>query len=139
MARTRRRPGTLRFSLDTNTFLWLLGDPTRLTPDAQDAVTDPANEVFVSVVVIWEIVIKFALGKLRLAGDTARWLPGELSGRDLAPLSVTLEHVLAVEHLPLHHRDPFDRLLVAQARAESLTVVTHDRAFAAYDVPVLWT
>ncbi|MGH2363450.1 MAG: type II toxin-antitoxin system VapC family toxin [Chloroflexota bacterium] len=129
----------MRLSLDTHTFLWLLSEPARLAPEAREAIVDAANEVFVSVVVAWEMVIKLALGRLRLTPASAAWLPAELKRRGLEPLAVELPHVLLLERLPPHHRDPFDRLLIAQAQVEGLILVTHDRAFAAYDAPVLWT
>ena len=128
----------MRLSLDTNVFLWLLAQPSRIPADVEDAITDPSNDVALSVAAVWEIIIKTGLGKLQMPGDVFSWLPAELSRRNIAVLDVKLQHVVALEHIPLHHRDPFDRVLVAQARVEGLTIVTHNRAFAKYDVPVLW-
>jgi PIN domain nuclease of toxin-antitoxin system len=129
----------MRLSLDTHVFLWSLTEDSRLSPHVRDALNEPTNDVFVSAVVAWEIMIKVALGKLAVPEDVTYWLPSELRRRNLTPLGIDLLHVLALERLPQHHRDPFDRLLLAQARAESLTIVSHDRVLAAYDVPVLWT
>ena len=129
----------MRLLLDTNAFLWSLAAPWRLGAIAAEAMTDPSNELLLSIVAAWEIAIKLSLGKLRMPGNAAGWLPRELPRRGLRLLHIELEHALAVEHLPRHHRDPFDRLLIAQAQAERLTIITADEKFRAYDVPVMWT
>jgi PIN domain nuclease of toxin-antitoxin system len=124
----------VRLLLDTHAAAWFLAADPQLSPAARAAITDPDNEILLSAVVVWEITIKRALGKLPV---DQRYLPLLLDS-GAVPLAITLDHARAVEELPPHHRDPFDRLLVAQARAERATIVTGDEQIAAYDVPVLW-
>jgi PIN domain nuclease of toxin-antitoxin system len=119
--------------LDTHTLLWALADDTMLAGEAHDAIADGANRVLVSAVSAWEITIKKALGKLRAPDD----LSAQLDRARFEHLDVTISHALAVGELPDHHSDPFDRMLVAQARSEELTLVTRDSRIARYDVPIL--
>lgn len=120
--------------LDTHVLLWALGDDPSLSQEARTAITDGRNVVFVSAATAWEISIKKALGKLRVpAGDYLE----ELRRHRFTPLDITSEHALAVESLPPHYADPFDRMLVAQAMVERLTLVTHDSRFKAYAVPTI--
>lgn len=119
--------------LDTHVLLWALADDPALTDAARRAITDASNRVLVSAVSAWEITIKKALGKLRAPDD----LVDQLVQRRFAPLDVTIDHALAVSTLPDHHADPFDRLLIAQARTERLTLATRDRNIARYDVATL--
>ncbi len=123
----------MRLLLDTHAFIWALSDPDRLGDTVRREVADPANEVFVSAASIWEISVKRAIGKIALPPAFA----GEVAARGFAALPITLEHAERAGGLCPHHRDPFDRMLVAQAAAESLTVVTHDDVFARYGVGVL--
>jgi PIN domain nuclease of toxin-antitoxin system len=123
----------VRLLLDTHALLWALGDPERLTEDARDAIRDGANEVLVSAASAWEIAIKKAAGRLDAPDD----LSEALEASAFVPLPITLAHALRAGTLSPHHRDPFDRMLVAQATIESLTVVTRDPAFEAYGVPLL--
>jgi PIN domain nuclease of toxin-antitoxin system len=102
-------------------------------PDAQGAIEDPRTPVLVSAASTWEIAVKQSVGKLRIPDD----LEDQLRGARFVPLAVTVAHGLAVASLPFHHRDPFDRLLVAQAQLENLTIVTRDPRIAAYDVSTL--
>ena len=119
-----------RLLLDTQALLLALADNPKLAPSARSAIADPANEVFVSAVSIWEIAIKRALGKLRAPGGIATLV--EESG--FQELVVTSFHAEQAGSLPMHHRDPFDRMLVAQAQAEGLTIVTSDRRIPQYGV-----
>lgn len=119
--------------LDTHILLWWLADDPKLAAHERKAVADDRNLVVVSAVVIWEIRIKQALGKLKIAPDFYRVVHQE--GFEL--LSVSPDHAFAVGDLPMIHRDPFDRMLIAQAAAEDLTIVTKDRVFQQYDIPVL--
>jgi PIN domain nuclease of toxin-antitoxin system len=127
----------VRLLLDAHILMWAIDRPQRLHPDARAALLDPNNAVYASVVSAWEMAIKVSLGKLPIRPNIASWLPEELEIADFALLGVTLEHVLAVEHLPFHHRDPFDRLLVAQAIVEDLTLVTNDRQLERYQVRLM--
>ena len=121
--------------LDTHVILWWLADDPALKSDARGAISEASNLVHVSAVSLWEIVIKHSLGKLRLPKDWARVLMGE----PFRQVSITCQHAVTVGKLPAIHKDPFDRLLVAQCLAEELTLVTHDAALQRYDVPVLLT
>lgn len=123
----------MRLLLDTHTLLWWLADDPRLADPARSEIADPANDVLVSAASAWEIAIKAALGKLSLPDD----LEEQLAGNSFSPLPILVRHALAVRDLPDHHRDPFDRLLVAQARIEDLTIVTADACIPRYDVSVL--
>ena len=127
----------MRLLLDTNALLWWLIESQRLGKDARRAIAHPSSAVYVSAVTAWEVAIKRALGRLPVPPNVAAWLPTELSANGFRTLPVTVDHAAAVEHLPLYHRDPFDRLLIGQARLEGLTIVTGDRAMERYPVPIL--
>jgi PIN domain nuclease of toxin-antitoxin system len=120
-------------SLDTHTFLWWLDDPQLLSEAAREAIGDGRNTIYVSAVVVWEIVIKRALGKLDAPDD----IEAAMAANRFLPPPVTVPHALAVQALPDFHRDPFDRLLIAQARREGLTLVTHDPLIARYGDPLI--
>ncbi len=119
--------------LDTHTLIWVFDNNPTLSKAASEAIADGQNEVFVSAVTVWEIAIKRGLKKLELKGDYQRGL--EIYR--FTPLPISTEHALAVEHLPQHHTDPFDRLLVAQAQLETLTLVTRDERFKDYGVTTI--
>ena len=124
----------MRLLLDTNALIYLVGAPDAMRAEARDAVREPANDVFFSAANVWEIEIKVAKGTLaRPASD----LVAAATLQGYAELAISARHGEAAGRLPTHHRDPFDRVLIAQAQAEGLTVVTRDGAFAPYDVPVL--
>ena len=123
-----------RLLLDTHVFLWWRGDPSRLSPEARSSIAT-ADIVFVSAASAWEAAIKAALGRLELP-DTVE--AGVLAS-GFEKLLITFSHAEQAASLPQHHRDPFDRMLVAQAQAEGLTLVTHDRLLEPYDVEILWT
>jgi PIN domain nuclease of toxin-antitoxin system len=124
----------LKLLLDTHAALWWLADDPRFSETAASHLTNPSNQVYLSAVVVWEVAIKRSLGKLEAPPDFRTIL----LGAGALPLSVDLEHAARVEALPPHHRDPFDRLLVAQAGLEGAGVVTHDAAFRAYGVTIVW-
>jgi PIN domain nuclease of toxin-antitoxin system len=124
--------------LDTHAFLWFIDDNSRLSMVAKERIADPAPRVLVSVVSLWEIVIKLGTGKLSLDRPIERLWPESLAVNHFEELEVTARDVLAVASLPLHHRDPFDRLLVAQAITRQLQVVSADPAFDAYPVSRIW-
>ncbi|MBN2496668.1 MAG: type II toxin-antitoxin system VapC family toxin [Deltaproteobacteria bacterium] len=125
---------TDRLLLDTHVFLWWRCDAARLSQEARQIISR-ADLVFVSAASAWEAAIKSALGRLRLPGSFASGV--EDSGFEKLPIGFS--HAEAVATLPLHHRDPFDRLLLAQAWCEGLTLVTHDRRLEPYGLPILWT
>ena len=119
---------------DTHVVLWWAHDPSRLSTTATELLSDRRNEVLLSSAVAWEIAVKSALGKLIARPG----LVAELVRGGGSELAVSVAHADAAGQLPLHHRDPFDRMLVAQARAEGALLVSADAAMRAYDVPVSW-
>jgi PIN domain nuclease of toxin-antitoxin system len=128
----------MRLLLDTHVLLWWHDQPARLTATAYSAIKDLGNDVFLSVVNGWEIQIKAQLGKLTLPKPLRVILQEEQATNGFRLLPVTLEHVYALDSFPLHHRDPFDRLLIAQVHQEGLILVTHDPQFSVYSVSLLW-
>jgi PIN domain nuclease of toxin-antitoxin system len=118
--------------LDTHAFLWWQQQPEELSAEAREAIAGPNNLVVVSAVVAWEIAIKRSLGKL-VTGDVME----AIEGNNFHTLAVTVEHARAIESLPPLHRDPFDRMLIAQALTEGLTLVTRDEAIRSYSVSLL--
>ena len=132
----------MRALLDTCTFVWLLSAPERVPQPARDRLEREADAILVSAASVWELSIKQKLGKLGELSPLARNLAAFVRlGIDtylLEELSITPTHAALAGDLPLHHRDPFDRMLVAQARLESLTVFSPDTAFDPYEVPRAW-
>jgi PIN domain nuclease of toxin-antitoxin system len=124
--------------LDTHTYLWFIDNDPRLSATAADRIADPETRVLVSVVTAWEIVIKMGIGKLTLGKPLTELWPETLAANDFGVLDVKPKHVFALETLPLHHRDPFDRLLIAQATSEDLEIVSADSIFHAYPVKCCW-
>jgi PIN domain nuclease of toxin-antitoxin system len=123
----------LRLLLDTNAYIWAIARPSELSTAARQATEDPENQRFVSVVALWEMTVKLSVGKLSLP---ANYMDGvDHIGATLLP--ITVPHLRQVQSLPLHHRDPFDRMMIAQAMVDGLTIVTRDRALRAYGVPLL--
>ena len=131
------QPRGRRVLLDTHVFLWAASAPERLSPVARNAIEDPKNEVFISAAVVWEIVIKHALGKLRLPASPASFIPSVIAQLGFRALPITHEHALTVCVLPKHHNDPFDRIMIAQARCEGMTLISTDRNVARYAVQYL--
>ncbi len=124
----------MRILLDTHVFLWWLADDPGLRPAAREAIADPDTVVHVSAVTVWEIAIKAALGRIDVAGAE---LAGEIAANGFVELPITARHAVHADGLPRHHDDPFDRMLLAQAGLEDLTLVTRDRAFEAYGTAIL--
>jgi PIN domain nuclease of toxin-antitoxin system len=128
----------VRVLLDTQCWLWMQTAPERFSPHALGLVSDLENELFFSAASAWEIAIKFALGKLSLPLPPTQYVPSRMASSGVRGLAVTHGHALHVATLPHHHRDPFDRLLVAQAQLEELPILTADQQLAAYDVTLHW-
>ena len=126
----------MRLLLDTQVWLWMVVAPDRLSPAARRLVSSDENDLVFSAASSWEIVIKHALGKLKLPGEPADLVPEWMTRTGVTPLPVLHRHTLQVATLPPHHRDPFDRVLVAQAQIEELAVLTADRQFGRYGVKV---
>jgi len=124
--------------IDTNVFLWALVDEARLSRRARSFVKNPDNVLVFSAVVGWEIVIKVQIGKLTLPDAPSRFVPHHVAQLGMRNLPIELRHALAVENLPVYHRDPFDRLLVAQSQTDGLPIVTADPLFNHYGVKTIW-
>jgi PIN domain nuclease of toxin-antitoxin system len=123
----------MRLLLDTHIFIWACETPGKLSARIRAAIAEPANDVLLSAASAWEIAIKTAVGRLRFPLDRMAEIVNEMG---FAPLSMTMQHALEAGALPRHHDDPFDRMLIAQARQDGLTLVTLDRQIARYDVPI---
>jgi len=126
----------MRLLLDTHVWLWMLTAPERLGA-ARQPLDDPDNELLLSAASSWEIAIKYHSGRLPLPTPPAQYVPESIRSSGVTPLPVHHAHALAVTALPAHHRDPFDRLLIAQAQLEGATLVTADPVMGAYDVELL--
>jgi PIN domain nuclease of toxin-antitoxin system len=127
----------VKLLLDTQVWLWMQATPGKLGPRALGLVSDPENDILLSAASSWEIAIKYALGKLDLPAPPSDYVPSRMQTSGTDGLPVTHAHALQVASLPDHHRDPFDRLLVAQAQVESLPVLTADPQIGRYDVEVM--
>ncbi len=127
----------MRLLLDTHVFLWLIAGDARLSAGTVEAIRNPDHEVVLSVVSLWEVMIKHQLGKLPLPRPPAAYLPEQRERHQIAALALDEASVGHLAHLPAIHRDPFDRMLIAQALAHDLTLVTADPLILAYPVPVL--
>lgn len=127
----------MRLLLDTHVVLWALSAPRSLSPAARASIADEANDAWVSVASLWEVAIKQRLGKLTLPAEAGAWLPSALEVTGIAPLAIQPRHAYAAGALPDHHRDPFDRMIIAQAREEGMAIVTRDERFRRYGVTVV--
>ncbi len=128
----------MRLLIDTHTFLWAIEDITQLSRTSRDLLQDSQNEILLSTASLWEMAIKLSTGKLKLGGAFATFIPLHLSLNRVKILSADFQHYVIIASLPHHHRDPFDRLIIAQALAESLPIVSIDQKFDAYGVQRLW-
>jgi PIN domain nuclease of toxin-antitoxin system len=128
----------MRLLLDSHALLWFLDGSSALSITARSAIEDSGNEKLVSYATAWEVAIKLSLGKLKLAVPYEEVFPGALLANGFQLLPSDVRHYRELLTLPFHHRDPFDRLLIAQARAEGMTLVSGDPHFSDYGVPVIW-
>jgi PIN domain nuclease of toxin-antitoxin system len=128
----------MKLLLDTNVFIWLNDAPHRLREQVMIVVANPDNDLFLSLTSIWEMQIKIQLGKLQLNDPLPDILRTQQVDNNLQILTINLGHIWALENLPYHHRDPFDRLLIAQAQTEGMTLVSADGILDLYDVDLLW-
>ena len=128
----------MRLLLDTHVWLWSAMETQRISDAARAALLEPANEVFVSAASVWELAIKVELGKLPLPIDVAEFVSQQTGPGVASLLDISAKHALSAAALPPHHRDPFDRMLVAQAQLEGLTLVTVDDKLRAYGIPMIW-
>jgi PIN domain nuclease of toxin-antitoxin system len=128
----------MKLLLDTHTFIWWSSAPNKLSPKALALCQDASNRVLLSVTSVWEMQIKHQLGKLRLDLPLGDLISEQREINRIEVLPITLPHVLVLESLPFHHKDPFDRLLIAQANSEGAVLVTKDPAFEEYPVKLIW-
>jgi len=124
--------------LDTHAFLWWITDDPQLSGTAQALIRDPQNTLLLSAASAWEIAIKVALGKLPLPEPPDVYVPRQMALNRVSPLSISMEHSLGVFALPMHHRDPFDRILIAQSRSLNIPLLSADPLVKAYPVRVIW-
>jgi len=128
----------MRLLLDTHAFLWWVEDAPELSRKARSEIASPDNECLLSLASCWEMAIKLSLGKLDLATAIDRFIPEQLAANGFQPLEIDLRHVFRVASLAFHHRDPFDRLLAAQALEDDLAIVSADPVFRKYGVKRVW-
>ena len=128
----------MSYLLDTGVWLWSVWEPARMSRPARDIMADATQEIYLSAVTSWEVAIKTASGRLQIPEPPATYVPSRMVMQGLRPLPISHQHALAVFGLPMHHRDPFDRLLIAQAVVENMIVLTADGEFRKYDMPLLW-
>jgi PIN domain nuclease of toxin-antitoxin system len=124
--------------VDSHAIVWAMLDDHRLSPRARRALRTGGERLHVSIVSFWELSLKIALGKLRTITSSIAYLRDECHQHGIQIVPLRVEHILRAESLPLHHRDPFDRMLIAQALHEDLTILTNDTHFRSYPVKVLW-
>jgi PIN domain nuclease of toxin-antitoxin system len=128
----------MRYLLDTHTFLWWNMDDAQLSSLAKELIADGNNEIFISAASAWEIAIKTARGRLTLPEDPTRYVSNRLSLHGFQALPVQIHHAVQVYKLPLHHADPFDRLLIAQSQIESMSLISADMEIRKYEIEVIW-
>lgn len=128
----------MRFLIDTHTFLWFVTDNAKLSNYALELLEDETNEAILSMASLWEIAIKFSLGKLKLHKPYQEFIDEQIPLNELSVLHIETSHLNIVSGLPLHHRDPFDRLLIAQSISEQLPIISADSIIDAYGVTRLW-
>ncbi len=128
----------MRILLDTHAFLWLTSDDMRVSKKAKKLFLDEENEFFLSLASIWEMAIKISLEKLELNQPLEKFILNQLQENFIDQLTISFRHVTKVRLLPFYHRDPFDRLLIAQAQEEGMAIMSSDTAFDSYDVERLW-
>ena len=124
--------------LDTHSFIWFVENNPSLGPHARTLIQESTNDVFLSIASVWEMAIKVSLGKLSLSQPFDLFIPNQLLLNDITLLDITVGHTLRVAMLPFHHRDPFDRLLIAQSLVEGMPIISIDSVFDAYGVNRLW-
>lgn len=128
----------MKLLLDTHTFIWYVTNNSKLSPTAQQLINDGSNEILLSIASVWEMAIKYNLGKLTFKLPFEAFISEQLTVNDFNLLDIRVEHLKIVANLELHHRDPFDRLIIAQAIVEQISIVGLDKAFDFYAVEKLW-
>lgn len=128
----------MRLLLDTHTFIWFVTDSPRISITAKTLIEDEYNEKLLSIASIWEMAIKHSIGKLTFELPFMSFITSQMQQNSMELVNIQIEHLNVVANLPLHHRDPFDRLIIAQAMVEQMPVVGSDKAFDSYSVQRLW-
>ena len=128
----------MKLLLDTHTFLWWITDDQKLSGRAREIISDGSNELFLSAATGWEIAIKVQIGRLKLPEEPIRFILEQMRINAIQSLPIQMNHALHVSTLPQHHRDPFDRLLIAQAQLEGLPILSSDHQLVNYQVEVIW-
>ncbi|RZM82297.1 type II toxin-antitoxin system VapC family toxin [Leptolyngbya iicbica] len=128
----------MKLLLDTHTFIWWDSQSSQIQKTTLDLLKNPDSALFLSLVSVWEIQIKVHLGKLELQAPLLEIVQRQVSQNAISILPITLDHIIELDQLPWHHKDPFDRLLIAQSRTEAAVLVSKDPAFASYDCQTLW-
>ncbi len=126
----------MQFLIDTHILIWFLEGNKLLSKSRREFIENPNNEIFVSIASLWEIAIKISIGKLALAEPFSDVIK-QIAVENIKILAISPEHALRISTLPFHHRDPFDRLIIAQAQVENLTIITNDREFSSYGIKSL--
>jgi PIN domain nuclease of toxin-antitoxin system len=128
----------MRYLLDTHGLIWFLSGDARISAEARQLIEDDNNDLFVSIASLWEMAIKYSLGKLYLTQPFEVLFPAQLEANDIKVLDITIDHLQATCRLPLYHRDPFDRLIIAQAQVERLPLISTDTILDSYGVRRIW-
>jgi PIN domain nuclease of toxin-antitoxin system len=128
----------MKYLLDTHAFLWFVMDDKRLSTEARFLIKDSKNEIFFSAATAWEMAIKVRLNRLKIKGNLEPFIMEQLSANNIVPLSITVSHSLYTERLPQIHKDPFDRLIIAQSIVENLQLITKDQDIRKYNLKVVW-
>ena len=128
----------MKILLDTHAFRWWVADDPQISTNAKDIISNPDNEVYFSVVSAWEIIIKVGTGKLSLSESPETYIPSRIASNQFEILPVQISHILRINSLPNLHKDPFDRLLIAQSLVKNLSLITVDNAIVQYPVKTIW-
>ena len=128
----------MRLLLDTHSFIWLSTEPKKLSQKAYDYLADSSNTIILSVISTWEMQIKIQIGKLDVGKPLTEIINEQQTENGIQILPIDLAHTLKISELPLHHNDPFDRLLIAQSLVENIPILTKDAVFQKYDAEILW-
>jgi len=124
--------------LDTHAFIWLITEDNKLSSTARNYILDRRTNLYLSSASVWEIIIKCNIGKMKLSGNPQSFITKQLTVNLIEELPITFNHTFHLQNLPDHHKDPFDRMLVAQALSDSLTIITIDQDIARYPVKIIW-
>jgi len=128
----------MKVLLDTHTFLWWITDDPKLSLRVRGIINDGENEIFISAITGWEIAIKAQIGRLKLPDQPQHFILEQLKINGMKSLPIEMRHALHISTLPIHHQDPFDRILIAQAQMEELSILSADPQFGKYDVTIIW-